>query len=54
MNRATWKAYYRLMRIIRRETYKAHTDCLLYGTGFVRVSDEGFVNHIYPWAVRVF
>lgn len=51
MNRQIWKWYYRQMRIVRRETAKASIDCLIYGTGFVRITDDGFVNHILPEAI---
>ena len=37
MTREQWKAYYRQYRIVRRETYKASTDMLLYGSGFVEI-----------------
>lgn len=53
MSKQVWKWYYRQLRIIRRETIKAHFDMMIYGTGFVRISDDGFVNHIHPWAVRL-
>lgn len=38
MNRATWKAYYRLLRICRREAAKASIDMMLFGNGFVDTS----------------
>jgi hypothetical protein len=53
MNRATWKWYYRQLRITRREAAKAHMDAMIFGTGFVRVSDDGFVNHLLPQAVYI-
>lgn len=51
MNRQTWKWYYRQLRIARREAYKASIDMLCFGTGFVRISEDGFINHIRPEAV---
>lgn len=51
MTKAQWKIFYRQLRIIRRESAKAAIDCMIFGCGFVRVSDEGFVNHILPQAV---
>lgn len=48
MNRTQWKLYYRQLRIIRREAYKATMDMMIFGTGFVCVSDDGFVNHLLP------
>jgi len=53
MNRAIWKWYYRQLRIIRRETAKANTDAMIFGTGFVRISEDGFVNHVLPQAVYI-
>jgi hypothetical protein len=53
MNRTAWKFYYRQLRIIRRESLKASMDMLIYGTGFVHISDDGFVNHILPQSVVI-
>lgn len=53
MNRQVWKWYYRQLRIARREAWKASLDCMIYGTGFVRVSEDGFINHIHPWSVQL-
>jgi hypothetical protein len=41
MNRATWKAYYRLLRIARREALKASMDMVLFGLGVVKVGLDG-------------
>lgn len=51
MIREAWKAYYRMVRIHRREASKAALDAVMWGTGFVFISDDGFVNHILPEAV---
>lgn len=48
MNRATWKIFYRQLRIFRREAAKAVIDMAIYGGGFVRISEAGFVNHVLP------
>lgn len=40
MTRAQWKVYYRQLRIIRRETWKATEDMILFGTGVVEVSEN--------------
>lgn len=47
MSRAAWKVYYRMLRIYRREAFKAWQDTLVFGTGYLRVKD-GFINHILP------
>lgn len=52
MNRQLWKWYYRQLRIVRRESWKATMDTMIYGVGFVRVTADGFVNHILPESVR--
>lgn len=54
MTREAWKAYYRIQRIIRRETTKAALDMMVYGAGFVYIGEAGFVNHILPQAVYPF
>ena len=48
MNRANWKAYWRLMRILRRETSKAMDDMVIFGTGCVEIGPEvkDFIRHI--------
>lgn len=53
MNREAWKFYYRQLRIVRRESWKAAMDMVIYGTGYVRVDDNGFVNHILPQSVVI-
>ena len=39
--RFAWKSFYRVFRITVRETRKAEKDLLLYGTGVVRLTDDG-------------
>lgn len=41
-----WKIYYRLQRIAIRECYKASTDMILYGNGYVRINPNGEAEHI--------
>ena len=53
MNRETWKIYYRQVRIWKREQDKAIMDAMIYGTGFVRVDSEGFVNHVLPETIYI-
>lgn len=50
IGRQTWKAYYRMQRIAKREALKAYMDAIVYGSGFVRMKD-GFVNHVLTEAV---
>lgn len=45
MNKQTWKIYYRLLRIINRESNKAMLDMMIYGTGYVKIDDNG-IRHI--------
>lgn len=51
MSREAWKVYWRTLRIMRRESLKAAMDAMAFGTGYVFVSNEGFINHIRPEAV---
>lgn len=37
MNRHTWRIFHRMLRIIQRESRKASTDMLIYGTGVVHI-----------------
>ncbi|MDB5405214.1 MAG: hypothetical protein JWL84_126 [Rhodospirillales bacterium] len=48
MSRAAWKIYWRQLRIIRRESAKAMTDCVLFGTGVVECGPDvpDFVRHV--------
>lgn len=48
MPRWLWRWFYRQHRIIRRETNKAAVDALIFGIGYVRTSEDGFVNHVRP------
>ena len=36
-----WKIIHRAMRIARREANKASVDCMMYGTGVVRITSDG-------------
>jgi len=51
--RGKWKAAWRQVRILRRETSKAQRDMLIFGTGYVFVSGDGFINHVLPDAVLI-
>lgn len=48
MNREAWYVYYRMLRIYRREMKKVWEDTLLFGTGFLKVNDDGYPNHMLP------
>lgn len=38
MNRASWKAFYRMLRIHRREVTKAFNDMVAFGSGYLDMS----------------
>lgn len=44
--RQVWLVYYRLERIVKRESAKAYSDAILYGIGCVKVDDNGEAQHI--------
>lgn len=46
-----WKKFYRLLRIARRESKKATEDMILYGSGFVRMKENGESERVEPWKV---
>ena len=46
MNKQEWKIYYRLLRIVRRESLKVTLDCIVYGTGCMRINEKGEPEHI--------
>ena len=46
MSRATWKVYYRALRVCRREAGKAYIDALMYGVGYVRVTPGADPEHV--------
>ena len=46
MNKATWKVYYRALRVCRRETGKAYLDALMYGVGYVKVIPGADPEHV--------
>lgn len=39
MTKQDWKIVWRQLRIIRRESFKASTDMLLFGVGFTKIGD---------------
>lgn len=41
MTRAAWRAFYRAMRITRRESEKAFMDAVVFGTGWTKAGDHG-------------
>lgn len=53
MSRETWKIYYRLLRIARREASKASLDLAIYGSAFISVSETGECHHIPLEKVRI-
>lgn len=48
MTRKSWKALYRIQRIVRRESYKATADAFLYGVGAVKIGADvpDFIRHV--------
>ena len=46
--REHWKRYYRVLRIARRETLKAASDMLVYGTGVVIISSTDHLPRHIP------
>jgi hypothetical protein len=51
--RATWKRYYRALRVARRESLKAFVDCMTFGSGFVMISADGSVKRLDPATVWI-
>lgn len=51
MNRRAWKVYWRMLRIYNREQRKAWQDTLIFGTGFLLTTSDGYQNHVLPWSV---
>jgi hypothetical protein len=48
VNRAQWKAFYRQLRIIRRECAKATTDLVLFGNCFIKYGSQvpDLIQHV--------
>jgi len=46
--RAFWYLWYRQLRIVRRESWKAYEDMVLFGTGFVKIGEDipDLIRHI--------
>lgn len=44
-----WREAYRRVRIARREAIKAAQDCMIFGTGVVRIGSDGTPRHV-PFA----
>lgn len=45
-SRASWKWYYRMMRVVAREAEKMAIDTTLYGSGFIHFPIDGDPEHI--------
>lgn len=47
-NRATWKYLYRQYRIVVRESWKAHMDMVLFGSGYVKIGSDipDYIRHV--------
>lgn len=48
MTRSQWKAWWRQVRIIKRESLKAAEDMWLFGTGYVKIGEDvpDLIQHI--------
>lgn len=48
MNRAQWKVYWRQLRIIRRESWKAFEDQMLFGRSILEIGPEvpDLIRHV--------
>lgn len=47
MTHKEWKVWYRQYRIILRETAKARLDVMIYGSGYVMITNEpDYIQHI--------
>ena len=46
MTKTEWNAFYRRLRIVRREAQKAALDLLVFGTGAIFLGNNGMVKHI--------
>lgn len=45
--RRWWYSHYRMQRIVRRETAKAHMDLILYGSCFILHTDTpDYIRHV--------
>ena len=44
--RGRWKAYWRALRVARRETFKMSLDLLMYGSGVIFVPAQGDPHHV--------
>ena len=53
--RRRWKVYYRLLRIARRESWKAAMDMAIYGTGYIHVdpNNPDLCQHIPIQDIRI-
>lgn len=46
-SRKAWYIYYRMLRIVRRESFKAYQDMLIYGSGYtVLTNDDNYIRYI--------
>lgn len=55
INRAQWKAIWRQLRIVNRETRAATEDLLIFGTGFIETGRDvpDFIRRVHPSNVAI-
>lgn len=54
LNRRQWKEAYRLYRICMREAAKANLDMMLYGSGYIQITNEpDYIKHIPIQAIQI-
>lgn len=55
ISRPTWKAIWRQLRIVNRETMLAETDMAVFGTGYLETGPEvpDFIRRVHPSNVAI-
>lgn len=55
INRAQWRALYRQLRIVNRETLLAWEDIFIFGTGYLQTGPDvpDFIRRVHPAYVEI-
>jgi hypothetical protein len=55
ITRAQWRALYRQLRIVNREAAQAAADCIIFGTGFLKIGPDvpDFIRRVHPSNVAI-
>lgn len=55
ITRVEWRAIWRQLRIVNRETRMADQDCAIFGTGFLQTGPDvpDFIRRVHPSNVAV-